>query len=154
MAFTKTPTFTPHFHLLNPQQALQVLIDAIRKGHGTTMHWALRQYLKCLSLYKLPDVLYAKEIPFDVRRMWRHLAKDPESANEVIEYLLRQGSNPMLLLDWASEHGQEIPFSVRQRWREAGIDPESDNEVSEFRQRLGHLTAPELEHKSTGLSLR
>ncbi len=140
LRFIKTPAYTPHYaeFFASGRYYLVALIEAIRKGHTPDVAPALLKYLHRFSLLRTPDVMYGLEIPFEVRQRWRQVAQDLESANEVIEYLLRQGTDPVFRLDWAGEYGQEIPFSLRQKWRQMGMDPESDNEVQEFNLRQGH----------------
>ncbi len=141
----KTPAYTPHYaeFFASGRNYLVALLEAIRKGYAPDVAPALIKYLHRFSLQKTPDVMYGTEIPFELRQRWRKLSQDLESANEVIEFLLRQGNDPMSLVDWAGGYGQEISFSLRQQWRAMGMDPESDNEVDEFNLRLGHSTSKE-----------
>ncbi|MBS0285863.1 MAG: hypothetical protein JSR17_00685 [Proteobacteria bacterium] len=97
------PCYTPHYSAKNDQSALNALIEAIRAGHAWHTDFALRYFLHTFSLNQVPDVMYGTEVPFELRKIWRLIGIDPESANEVFEYLVRQGHEPSELEDWNGE---------------------------------------------------
>jgi len=134
----KQRSFMPYYAHISPRALLKALIEAIRKGHALHIEYALRKILHYFSYYKVPDVLYGCEIPLEIRLKWRKVADDAESANEVFEYLIRQGKETSYSMDFANEQRQETPLEVRKLRRMQGIDPESDNEVAEFLMRHAH----------------
>ncbi len=97
---TQQATYTPHYKHVVRSTHLEHLIEAIRAGHSPAMGTSLLKYLHTFSLQKVPDVMYGIEVPFELRKLWREQGIDLESANEVFEYLMRQGHEAQELQDW------------------------------------------------------
>ena len=92
--------YTPHYKQFMRHNHLQVLIEAIRAGHAPHMGHSLLNYLHTFCLQKVPDVMYGIEVSFELRKLWREQGIDLESANEVFEFLMRQGHQANELQDW------------------------------------------------------
>lgn len=84
--------FTPYINHAKQCLALmdlQSLINAERLGLNSNIEGGLRQRLQSLGGVNqlVLDILYGNSIPFEVRKKWQELGMDPESEDEVYNYM-------------------------------------------------------------------
>ncbi|MBS0290197.1 MAG: hypothetical protein JSS07_09220 [Proteobacteria bacterium] len=93
----KRPTFIPLYLLSTKKdthQALSSYIKPVQQGHAEHAATHLRAFLHAHGIDNLHELQYGPEIPVDLRKAWRLAGIDPDSANEVYEYLARNASDP------------------------------------------------------------
>lgn len=70
---------------------LQALVDLERQGVNPTVEGTLTQLIELSGSNLDQDIEFGREVPASVRLQWQALGMDPDSENEVQEFLERNG---------------------------------------------------------------
>ncbi|MGE3320032.1 MAG: hypothetical protein AB7I18_12130 [Candidatus Berkiella sp.] len=70
---------------------LQALVDLERQGVNPAVEGTLTQLIELSGTSLDQDIEYGREVPAMVRLQWQALGMDPDSENEVQEFLERNG---------------------------------------------------------------
>jgi hypothetical protein len=76
-----------HGPALTPQYSIYLLIANERAGLAPNLEGLLRQILKMNGMNINSDILHGAEIPFEVRKFWQEAGIDPDSEDEVYNFL-------------------------------------------------------------------
>lgn len=76
------PTLTPQFSLF-------LMIEHERAGLAPNVEGMLREVLKINGMNINSDILHGAEVPFEVRKFWQEACIDPDSEDEVYNFLKR-----------------------------------------------------------------
>lgn len=76
---------------MNSNPDLQTLVDLERQGKNSPYEGMLSQLIELSGTSLDQDIEYGLSIPASVRLQWQALGMDPESENEVTEFLQRNG---------------------------------------------------------------
>lgn len=87
-----TPVWTPHFDNRNERFSLLSMLATERAGAGSHVESFLKQVLRMRGNTLHNNVLHWREISPDIRQEWQRMGIDPDSENEVLEYLNQQNS--------------------------------------------------------------
>lgn len=74
-------------HLALKGTSLEFMLATERAGGGPNVEGLLKQILAMKGISINYDILYGISIPPDVRQHWQNIGIDPNSENEVFEYL-------------------------------------------------------------------
>jgi hypothetical protein len=85
--FASTLAFVMLRHLAQKGNNLEFMLTTERSGGGPNVEGLLKQILAMKGIYLNYDILYGISIPPDVRQHWQDIGIDPNSENEVFEYL-------------------------------------------------------------------
>jgi hypothetical protein len=78
---------------LTPQFSLFLMIANERAGLAPNVEGNLREILKMNGMNINEDILHGAEVPFQVRKFWQEACIDPDSEDEVYNFLKRHKIN-------------------------------------------------------------
>src|SRR5260221_255867 len=95
----KQKALTPYLELhLSGEQQIRRLIQQELAGRNPMLETALRRFFLENGINTYQDILHGNPTPFDVRKFWQELGMDPDSENEVLEFI--NAANQILKLGY------------------------------------------------------
>jgi hypothetical protein len=103
-----------------------------RAGLNPNIEGMLRQILQLSGINEDPDVLYGGEVPAQIREQWQEMGMDPDSEDEMQQFLERNGV--YLNLD-----DQQ---SYRDKLRNTDLNADKKQELEQFNQQQLQQRSP------------